>query len=70
MESGADLEHRGDPSVQAYRAFRRGGYAGYELEKRRFSGSVMPDNTDSFSAFDVERNAFQRPEYLAVSAAF
>ena len=51
METSAHLQHAGDPAVVGDPPFCRPSYAGQQLEKRRLSRTIVPDDSDSLSLF-------------------
>src|SRR5437870_6624287 len=60
MESRAELEERGDASLNLDRAARRLRRAGHELEQRRLPRSVRADDAEGLTRLDGERHVLQR----------
>src|SRR5437867_2669320 len=59
MESRAELEERGDASLDVHRAARRLRRAGHELKERRFPRSVRADDPEGLTRLDGERHVLE-----------
>ena len=68
VESGAELEQRGDAPALADDARRRAQDAGDHLQQRGLARAVVPDQAERRALGDVERDVAQRPEVLGLRA--
>ena len=66
VEPGAEFEQRCNPAVRLDTAQCRTQGAADDLQQRRLAGPVAPDDADSGSARDLERDVPQRPEFPEV----
>src|SRR6185369_7530605 len=60
MESGAELDERGDPSLHRHRSGGRLEDAGDDLQHRRFARAVPSDDAERLTPIDDERDVLQR----------
>src|SRR6266478_10040308 len=68
MEARADFQKRPDAPVNLRPSRRRPRDTGQDLQQRRLSRPVPPDQTKYFSFFHFQRNILQRPESLFLLA--
>src|SRR3954467_10296923 len=64
MKAGSHFEQAGNAAAYDDAPAGRLRDPAQDLEKRRFSGSVAPDDTDKLALLDFEVNIAQRPELL------
>src|SRR5947207_1948848 len=62
MEAGTDLQERADASPDVGMAVGRLRNAGEDFEQRALPCPVAADDTDHFSALNLERDVFQCPD--------
>ena len=60
MEARAELEQRGDASVDDHRASRRLHHARDDLQQRRLAGAVLADDPERLAALHRKRHAVER----------
>ena len=68
MESGAQLDEAGNPSLDLDRAAVGVENAGQELQGGTFAAAVVPDQSHRFAALDGERDAPQHVAHLVTAA--
>ncbi len=61
MEPGAQLDQRGQLSVDIDLTFRWFSNLGENLEKGALAGTIRPNDTNRLTSLDFERHTFERP---------
>ena len=62
MKTGSYLEQAGYPTFHLDDALSGRGHPGKNLEQRRFTRAVMPDDTQGLSLFDFQRHILNCPD--------
>src|SRR6478752_1573926 len=62
MKSRAHFEQAGRPAAQSNSSCRRLGNSAQNFEQRAFAGSVVTDDADNLTFFDLKVDIFQGPE--------
>src|SRR5687768_2463825 len=64
MESGANLDQRGEPPVDFERSTSRRHNAAQVLQHRAFARTIMTDDAECLALLQLERHIVQHPEFL------
>ena len=64
MEAGADLEQRGDPTVEDDAPGGGFGDAGKDFEQGGFARAIAADDAEHLASLDLERHILERPEFF------
>ncbi|MBV6391880.1 MAG: hypothetical protein KPEEDBHJ_01096 [Anaerolineales bacterium] len=70
VETRAQLQQGGNPSVDLDSAKSRGERSGDQLQECGFSASVPPDNADRLTLAHIEGNITQRPKFMVIVAVW
>ena len=70
IETGAQLDQRGDLTIDPHRTFGRVHHTGNKLEHRAFAAAVAADERDRFAGLDGEGHVLQSVELVKEKLMF